>query len=81
VDPVNFSRMQDEWRQRVFTHVARLVRLRVRSDALSVNDTDFIHVDFDAGKRVVAWRRGDPDSARPVIVVANRAGVQPPVRP
>jgi pullulanase len=71
VDPVNFSRLADEWRRRVFTHVARLVRLRVTADALSVNDTDFIHMDFNDGKRVVAWRRGGPASASAVVVVAN----------
>jgi pullulanase len=71
VDPVNYSRMADAWRRRVFTHVARLVRLRVSSDALAVNDTDFIHVDLNDGKRVLAWRRGAPANASPVIVVAN----------
>jgi glycosidase len=70
VDPVNYSRLADDWRQRIFNHVARLVKLRTTSDALSVNDTEFIHVDFDAGKRVLAWRRGGPGQD-PVVVVAN----------
>jgi pullulanase len=38
------------------------------SDALAANDTDFIHIDFQ-GKRVMAWRRGQPGSD--VVVVAN----------
>src|SRR6267142_3524931 len=42
-DPVDFSRLQDAWRQRLFAYVARLVKLRTTSDALSVNDTKFIH--------------------------------------
>jgi pullulanase len=74
VDPVNFSRLEDEWRRRVFTHVARLVHLRVRSDALAVNDTALIHVDLNDGKRVVAWHRGAPGSADAVVVVANFSG-------
>jgi hypothetical protein len=45
------------------------VRLRTSHPALCVNDTDFIHVDFDAGKRVVVWKRGTDDE--PVVVVAN----------
>jgi hypothetical protein len=54
----------------VFTHVARLVRLRQSAAALSVNDTAFIHVDFTPGRRVLAWRRGGPQHD-PVVVVAN----------
>ncbi len=37
---------------------------------MSVNDNEFIHIDFD-GKRVLAWRRGRPGSDWPVVVVAN----------
>jgi pullulanase len=70
VDPVNFNRLEDPWRRRVFDHVARLVRLRQQAPALSVNDTAFIHVDFTAGRRVLAWRRGGPGDD-PVVVVAN----------
>jgi pullulanase len=36
-----------------------------------VNDTDFIHADFNDGKRVVCWRRGISGSDRQVVVVAN----------
>jgi hypothetical protein len=38
--------------------------------ALAVNDTAFIHVDFEQGKRVLVWRRGRADQD-PVIVIAN----------
>ena len=38
---------------------------------IAVNDTQFIHVDFEEGKRVLVWRRGRPGIDRPVIVVAN----------
>jgi len=70
VDPVNYRRLQEDWRQRVFRYVARLVRLRTTSDALAVNDTRFLHADFTKGKRVVVWRRGaDPNGY--VVVVAN----------
>lgn len=69
VDPVNFSRLDDEWRKRLFNYVARLVKFRTRSDALAVNDTAFIHTDFNAGKRVLVWQRGSGDNI--VVVVAN----------
>jgi pullulanase len=69
-DPLNLDRLRDPWRQRVARHVGRLVKLRTRADALAVNDTTFIHADFDAGKRVIAWRRGGPGDL-PVVVVAN----------
>ena len=71
IDPVNFDRLQEPWRRRVFDHVARLVHFRTRSAALAVNDTEFIHVDFAEGKRVLAWTRGRPGVDDPVVVVAN----------
>lgn len=70
VDPVDFSRLADDWRQRVFQCVSRLVNLRTQSDALAVNDTNFIHTDFTNGKRVLVWQRGSHTQA-PVVVVAN----------
>jgi pullulanase len=70
-DPVNYSRVEEPFRKRVFEYVSRLVKFRIASAALSVNDTDFIHVDFNAGKRVVVWRRGRRDSDQQVVVVAN----------
>jgi pullulanase len=70
-DAVNYERLDEPFRRRVFEYVARLVKFRTRYDALSVNDTDFIHVDFNDGKRVVVWRRGQPGSDKQVVVVAN----------
>lgn len=69
VDPVDFSRLSDDWRQRIFTCVARLVKARTELAALTVNDTTFLHSDFN-GKRVLVWRRGN-DAQAPVLVVAN----------
>ena len=69
IDPVNYARMEDDWRRRIFDYVARLVQLRTTSPALAVNDTQFLHVDFDDGKRVLVWQRGTGDSL--VLVVAN----------
>jgi pullulanase len=69
VDPVNYGRIDEGWRQRVFEYVARLTRFRTTSEALAVNDVVFIHVDFEAGKRVLVWRRGAGE--RIVVVVAN----------
>jgi pullulanase len=70
VDPVDYSRLNDDWRQRIKDYAARLIKFRTTSDALAVNDNDFIHVDLD-GKRVLAWRRGRPDSDNIVVVVAK----------
>ena len=69
VDPVNYSRINQDWRRRIFEYVARLVKLRKTSEALSVNDTQFIHTDFNDGKRVVVWQRGYGENL--VVVVAN----------
>lgn len=70
-DPVNFERLNEPFRRRIFAYVARLVKFRTSYDALSVNDTEFIHVDFNNAKRVLCWRRGLPGSDRQVVVVAN----------
>jgi hypothetical protein len=69
-DPVNYDRLSDPWRRELCTYVSRLAKLRTSEAALQVNDTNFIHVDFNDGKRVLAWVRG-PNQARPVVVVAN----------
>jgi 1,4-alpha-glucan branching enzyme len=71
VDPVNFARLGDDWRTRIKAYVSRLIKLRTTYDALAVNETDFIHVDFNDGKRVLVWRRGQPGAAQQVVVVAN----------
>lgn len=70
VDPVNFARLDDDWRKRIKVYVSRLIKLRTSYDALAVNDTDFLHVDF-SDKRVLVWRRGQPGSDKQVVVVAN----------
>jgi glycosidase len=70
VDPVNYTRANESWRRRIFEYVARLVHLRKTSDALAVNDTAFIHTDFNDGKRVLVWQRGNQGD-RLVVVVAN----------
>jgi pullulanase len=70
LDPVDFSRLQEPLRQSIFQYVARLVHFRTSNPALGVNDTDFIHVDFNDNKRVLAWKRGMAGQD-PVVVVAN----------
>jgi pullulanase len=70
-DAVNFERLNEPFRRRIFDYVARLVKFRTSCDALAVNDTEFIHVDFNNAKRVLCWRRGQPGSDRQVVVVAN----------
>jgi len=71
-DPVNFERLdQDAWRKDLFQFVSRLVHFRTRSNALTVNDTEFIHSDIDGDKRVLVWKRGGADEENPVVVLAN----------
>jgi 1,4-alpha-glucan branching enzyme len=71
VDPINYDLpTSDPWRADVLQYVTTLIKFRTSSPALSVNDTEFIHIDFADGKRVLAWRRGAADQD-PVIVVAN----------
>lgn len=70
-DPINYDLVTtDPWRASIFQYVATLVKFRTTAPALSVNDTDFIHVDFNDGKRVMAWQRGAAGQT-PVVVVAN----------
>jgi glycosidase len=69
VDPVDYSRLQDAWRQRVVEYVSRLVKARTSIPALATNDTSFIHTDFN-GKRLLVWRRGSANQI-PVVVIAN----------
>jgi glycosidase len=80
VDPVNYSRLNDDWRTRIKDYVARLIKFRTTSDALAVNDTEVFHVDLD-GKKVLAWRRGKPDDDQVVVVVANFSDFTTPPSP
>jgi len=70
VDPVDFSRLDEPVRHSIFEYVSRLVHLRTSHPALGVNDTEFIHVDFNDNKRVLAWTRGMAGQD-PLVVVAN----------
>jgi len=70
VDPVDFSRLDEPMRRSIFEYVSRLVHLRTSYPALGVNDTEFIHVDFNENKRVVVWKRGMAGQD-PLVVVAN----------
>lgn len=78
LDAVNFERLADPWRRRIFEHVSRLVKLRTSNVALAQDETDFIHFDFSEGKRVVCWRRGRPGARDQVVVVANFSGYGTP---
>jgi 1,4-alpha-glucan branching enzyme len=69
VDPVNYKRLNEGWRKNIFDYVARLVRWRTTARALAMNDTRFIHADFNEGKRVMVWQRGSGEQL--VVVVAN----------
>ena len=69
IDPVNYDRLQEDWRQRIFTYVSHLVKFRTTSNALASDDTNFIHVDYAEGKKVIAWQRGQGEEK--VLVLAN----------
>jgi pullulanase len=76
IDPVNFERLEEPWRKNIFQYVSRLVQFRTTSDALAVNDTEFLHVDLNDSKRVIAWQRGTLASGQAVVVVANFSDFQ-----
>lgn len=78
IDPVNYARKRDPWRSRVFRYVSNLVQFRRQSTALGVNDTEFIHFDFDQGRRIAAWVRGKPGVQDLVVVAANFSGCYTP---
>ncbi|KAH7094252.1 putative alpha amylase, catalytic domain subfamily [Paraphoma chrysanthemicola] len=71
IDPVNFGRRDEPWRKDVFEHNRKLIALRKRSEALGVVDTEFIHVDFSNGRRILGWVRGNTSTHDVVVVVAN----------
>ena len=83
IDPINYGDVDQPWRRSVFDYVSTLVKFRTACPALGVNDTTFIHVDFDEGKRVLAWQRGRPGVDAPVVVVANFSdwGTADPLNP
>jgi 1,4-alpha-glucan branching enzyme len=78
-DPVNFDRLNDLWRQDLSNYISRLVKFRTTSRALAVNETEFIHTDFTPGRRIIAWRRGVPNSSEQVVVVANFSDYGQPI--
>jgi pullulanase len=71
IDPVNFHRKEEPWRNEIFKYVSRLVHFRTSAVALSVNDTSILHRDLQDGRRIVVWQRGMPGSNECVVVVAN----------
>jgi len=76
-DPVNFSRLGDPLRKAIFEYVATLVKFRTSQPALSVNDTQFLQVDFGDNKQVLVWQRGMAGQDA-VVVVANFSGYTTP---
>jgi pullulanase len=78
LDPVNYDRVDEPFRKRIVEYVSRLVKFRTTSEALGLNDTRFIHVDFNDGKRVLVWQRGREGSDELVVVVANFSGFGTP---
>ncbi|QNI33413.1 alpha amylase [Alloacidobacterium dinghuense] len=76
VAPVHFDLLDGSdplpnLRQDLLAYVSRLVKLRTSCFALGVNDTSFLHTDFNDGKRVLVWQRGPGPDGSLVVVVAN----------
>jgi pullulanase len=69
IDPVDFTRVSDGWRQHVLSCVKNLIQLRETHPALGVNDTKWLHQDPTPGRQIYVWQRGTDDN--PVVVVAN----------
>ena len=69
IDPVDFTRLADAWRQDVLSCVKNLIQMRKTHPALGVNDTKWLHQDTTPGRQIYVWQRGSDDN--PVIVVAN----------
>jgi 1,4-alpha-glucan branching enzyme len=69
IDPVDFARLADVWRQDVLNCVKNLIQIRKTHPALGVNDTKWLHQDPTPGRQIYVWQRGSDDN--PVIVVAN----------
>jgi antibiotic biosynthesis monooxygenase (ABM) superfamily enzyme len=43
----------------------------LRIKALGVDDTNSIHMDFDHGRRIMAWVRSNPDKQDLIVAVAK----------
>jgi 1,4-alpha-glucan branching enzyme len=76
VAPVHFDLLEGtdplpQLRRDLLGYVSRLVKLRTGCAALSVNETNFLHTDFNDGKRVLVWQRGPGADGSLVVVVAN----------
>jgi len=56
----------------VLGYVKRLIQLRTLHPAVSVNKTNFLHVDFDGGKSVVVGQRGPAENS------VTESGLSPP---
>jgi pullulanase len=83
IDPINYQDVDQPWRQSIFNYVSNLVKYRIATPPLGVNDTSFIHVDFTEGKRVLVWQRGRVGIDDPVVVIANFSdwGTTDPLNP
>ncbi len=69
IDPVDFTRFSDTWRQDVLSCVKNLIHVRKSHPALGLNDTKWLHYDATSGRQIFAWQRGS--DYNPVVVVAN----------
>ena len=81
IDPVDFTRLSDPWRQDVLTCVKNLIEVRKTHPALGVNSTKWLFIDPTPGRQIYVWQRGSDDN--PVVVVANFSdfGTADPLNP
>lgn len=68
-DPIHFSRFEDIWRKNIHNYVKNLIHFRKNTKALQTDEVEFIHVDCDEDKKIIAWQRNFEKEK--VVVVAN----------
>lgn len=68
-DPIHFSRLDDIWRKNIYNYVKRLIHFRENTKALQTDEVEFIHIDCDDTKKIIAWQRDF--NQEKVVVVAN----------
>ena len=69
IDPVNWVRLEGGRNRDLFDYVKSMVRLRRDKIALQQNSCYILHTDFNWGRKIVVFQRGD--GADRVVVVAN----------
>jgi len=69
IDPVNWDRIKGVKNRELFEFIQRMTYLRNTRSPLQQNSCRFLHQDFEDGKKLMVYQRGE--GPRQVIVVAN----------